>query len=308
METNNPVKLIRPLKSNSNDVSSSISEIESTGSVLSYVLRFQSQPCVETLIQSYEECIKSILNVDGVRYRYPLLGITQSLGTTHRAQCNFHLKTDDEFWGDITLYRADELSDSEMKNIELISSLLVHPLRSVIHQLSNSLLSSNDQTIGIANTALVEQLVTREAKLSQRERVPMSLILIDIDRFKNISDSANLIVRDEILFSVMKVMRASIRDTDLLFRYDNDTYCLILKGVTPKNAFKISERIRLAIDNNQFNATNTKQMHITVSSGVAELVSTDSIESIFQRASKAVQHAKKMGRNQSIIADGKFIS
>ncbi|MDW3094336.1 MAG: GGDEF domain-containing protein [Gammaproteobacteria bacterium] len=308
MEINKPIKLIRPLKPANHELTTSVTSSNSTGSVLNYALKFQSQICDKSLIQSYEECINSILNVSGVRYRYPLLGINHSLGITDNAQSNFHLKTDNEFWGDITLYRENEFSDNEMKNIELISSLLVHPLRSVINQKSNSLLSIHDQTTGIANSTLVEQLVTREAKLSHRERVPMSLVLIDIDRFNKISESANLIIRDEILYNVMQVMRARIRDTDLLFRYNNDTYCLILKGVTSNNAFEISERIRKEIDNNRLITINKKSTHITVSAGVAELLATDSIESIFERANNAVLHAKKMGRNQSIIADGKFIS
>ena len=305
MKANKPIKLIKP---HNLDKNSPVAMHESTVSVLSYALKFQSQLCVETLIQSYEECIQSILNISGLRYRYPLLGIAYSLGNTHQSQCNFHLETDDEFWGDITLYRENKLSDSEIKNVELISSLLVHPLRSVIQQKSNSLLSSNEETIGVANSTLVEQLVTREAKLSYRERVPMSLVLIDIDRFRRISESTSFIIRDEILYNTMRVMRSNIRDTDLLFRYDNDTYCLILKGVKASNAFEISERIRKSIDRHKFTTANNKPTHITVSSGIAELLATDSIETIFERATNAVQHAKKMGRNQSILADGKFIS
>mgnify|MGYP003640987853 CR=1 FL=1 len=305
METNKPIRQISP---HNMELETPETLFESTGSVLSYALRFQSQLCIETLLQSYEECIQSLFNIHGIRYRYPLLGATYSLGTTYNAQCNFQLNTNEEFWGDITIYRGKELTESEMKNIELISSLLVHPLRAIIHQKSNSLLSFNEETTGVANATLVEQLVTREAKLANRERVPMSLVLIDIDRFQNISESADFIVRDEILYNVMRVMRNCIRDTDLLFRYENDIYCLILKGVTDSNALQISERIRKAIDSYSFTTEKNKISHITVSSGISTLLKTDSIETIFDRTTRAVQHAKKMGRNQSIVADGKFIS
>ncbi|MFK8028218.1 MAG: GGDEF domain-containing protein [Gammaproteobacteria bacterium] len=305
MDTNTPLKLIKP---HDESKKSSLTTLESSNSVLNYALKFQSQPCIETLIQTYKECIQSILNINGIRYRYPLLNITYSRGSTDTTQCNFHLNTDEEFWGDITIYSKDALTDHEMKNIELISSLLVHPLRSVIQQKSYSLLSSNEETTGIANSTLVEQLVTREAKLSYRERVPMSLILLDIDRFQKFSQSENYIARDEILYNVMHVMRNNIRNTDLLFRYDNNTYCLILKGVTGKNAFDISERLRSAIDSHKFKPSNHKAIHITASAGISELLATDSIESIFERTTNAMQHAKKMGRNQSILADGTFIN
>ena len=301
MET---IRLVDP-QNNEDKKSSYLSG--NSGSVLNYVLKFQSQLCSETLIETYEECIQSILSISGVRYRYPLLGITHSVGMTVNTRCNLQLKTDDEFWGDITIYSNTAIPDDKMKSIELISSLLVHPLRSVIHQKANSLLTYNEETIGVCNSALVEQLVTREAKLSNREKVPMSMILFDIDRFQRISESSSFITRDEILFSIMKVMRSNIRDTDLLFRYSEDTYCLILKGVTPKDAHAISERIRNSVDCFEFRIDGKKPMHITISGGIAELQSTDSIETIFSRASNAVQHAKRTGRNQSIIADGKFI-
>ena len=305
MESNKQIRLIKP---HNGDPVSSVSTMESTNSVLSFALKFQSQLCIDSLIQTYEECIQSILKIKGICYRYPLLDINHTLGVTSGAKCNLHLNTDGEFWGDIALYRETKLSDKEMKDIELISSLLIHPLRAIINQKSNSLISSNEETTGVANTALVEQLAAREAKLSYRERVPMSLMLINIDRFQRVYKSTNFMTRDDLLYKVMTVMRINIRETDLLFRYINDTYCLILKGVTVNNAFNISERIRNAIDSHKFITANNEQVHITVSAGISELLSTDSIESIFERTTHAVQHAKKMGRNQSIIADGKFIS
>jgi diguanylate cyclase (GGDEF)-like protein len=305
METNKLVRLVKP---HTLEVKASVTVLESSGSALSYALKFQSQLCIETLIQTFEECMQSILNFDGIRYRYPLLGIAYSTGSTYKAQCTFHLKTDDDFLGDITLYKQSKLSDNEIKNIELISSLLVHPLRSAIQQKSNFLLSANENITGVTNAALVEKLVTREAKLSYREQVPMSLILFDIDRFQKFSEYTNFIARDKILYELMKIMCTNIRDTDLLFRYDNDTFCLILKGVTMSNAFGISERIRNAIDNHKFITAKNKPAHITVSAGITELLSSDNIESIFERTSHAVQHAKKMGRNQSIVNDGEFIS
>ena len=282
---------------------------EPKDSMLSFVLKFQSQLNIEGLLHSYNECVNSIHVITGVRYRYPLLGINHSIGNiTRQSHCHFQMENNDEFLGDLTIYHDQTIDKNKLKSIELVSSLLAHPLKNIIQEKSHTLLAGNEETVGIANATLVEQLVTREAKLANRERVPLSLILFDIDRFHRVTQMANNIVRDDILYQVIHVMRSNIRDTDLLFRYENDTYCLILKGVTTKNALVISERIRESIDSYNFKVINKNACHMTVSSGITELVATDSIESIFARATKAMQHAKKMGRNQSIIADGKFIS
>ena len=281
---------------------------DNTDSVINLVLRFQNQASIESLIESYSDCLQSILHIKGIRYRYPLLDLTHKIGSTNTTVCNLHLKAEDNFWGDITIYRDEVLTPIEMNNLELISSLLVQPLKATIQEKTNSVCSFDENIIGIENPHLVEQLVTREAKLSHREQAPMSIILFDIDRFKNIIDSENLIHRDQILYSVMKVIRMNIRDTDLLFRYENDTYCLILKGVDEKNAYSISERVRSAIDSYNFERNSLNSSHITISAGIAELKAADCIETIFSRAANAVNHAKNMGRNQSTVADGVFIS
>ena len=282
---------------------------ESKDSMLSFVLKFQSQLNIEGLLHSYNECVNSIHVITGVRYRYPLLGINHSIGNiTSQSHCHFQMENNDEFLGDLTIYHNQTIDKDKLKSIELVSSLLAHPLKNIIQEKSHTLLAGNEETVGIANATLVEQLVSREAKLANRERAPLSLILFDIDRFNNITSKANNIVRDDILFQVIHVMRSNIRDTDLLFRYKNDTYYLILKGVTAKNALEISERIRVSIDNHSFRVLDSKACHMTVSSGITELIPTDSIESIFLRATKAMQLAKKMGRNQSILADGTFIN
>ncbi len=280
---------------------------ESQNSVLYFVLRFQNQLTIESLFSAFDECIQSVHAISGIRYRYPLLGISHTIGNRVKQQCCLQIQSNDEFLGDITIFHNHPISRPALNSIELITSLVTHPLRAIIQDIANASLGCNNETIGVANATLVEQLVTREAKLAHREHVDMSLILFDIDRFNMISEARSFIIRDEILYQVMKVIRYHIRDTDLLFRYENDTYCLILKGVNTHNALLISERVRQAIDRYDFDIGNIKT-HITISTGIAKLESNDSIESIFTRAIHATQHAKKMGRNQSIIADGTFIS
>lgn len=297
------IKLVDPI-----NAQNSVIKAEPKDSVLSFVLKFQNQLSIESLLNTFDECIRSIHTISGVRYRYPLLGITHQVGHKSSPQCHLHLEAYDEFLGDITIYHDATINNAAIKSIELITSLLTHPMRAIIQEKANSLLAGSEETIGLANAVLVEQLVSREAKLAHRERVPMSVILFDIDRFDGVADDYGFITRDEILYQVMQAMRNCIRDTDLLFRYEDDTYCLILKGVNTENSLLVSERIRKAIDMCKFKVNTKKSLHLTISSGIAKLESNDSIESIFSRATKAMLHAKKMGRNQSIIADGLFIT
>ena len=279
-----------------------------SSSVLKLIYEFQSQPTIQELFSVYAENIHSVLPINGIRYRFPLLGIHFVDGLTRQAICNYQLTTEHEIWGDITIYRNHPFTEKELHQFKLITSLLVHPLKSAIIQASSSMQTDDGGVVGYPNPELVDQLITREAKLAARQHVPMSIVLFNVDRFNSICRTSGRIHGDKILYELMQVMCENVRNTDLLFRYHSDTYCLILNGIGGANAEVISGRVRHVIDKHNFSHANDKSLHITVSAGVAELLSTDSLDSIVSRANNALSLAKKSGRNHSVLADGRFVA
>ena len=281
---------------------------DQSGSVLRLIYEFQNQLSLEELFEVYAENIRAALPIDGIRYRFPLLAINLQHGVASSPICNYQLNTEHDVWGEITIYRKQHFSADEIHQFELITSLLVHPLKTAILHASASLYTDDGGIVGFANPDLVDQLIIREAKLAAREHVPMSVVLFNTDRFKRICDNFGHINSDKILYDIMQVMHSKLRDTDLLFRYHADTFCLILKGVTGEQATMISERIRNAIDEFSFHQANNKKLHITISAGIAVLDKQDCLDSILKRANNALLLAKNSGRNQSILADGVFIN
>ncbi len=281
---------------------------KASDSVLRLIYEFQNQLSVEELFEVYVENVSSTLPIDGIRYRFPLLAINLQHGTASHPKRNYQLNTKHDVWGDITIYRREDFSEGEIHQFELITSLLVHPLKSAIINASASLYTDDGGIAGFANPDLVDQLILREAKLAGREHVPMSIILFNTDRFKRICETFGHVYGDKILYDMMQVMYSKLRDTDLLFRYRADTFCLLLKGATGDQAFMISERVRSAIDIFRFRQANNKQLHITISAGIAVLEKTDCLDSILSRANHALLLAKNSGRNQSKLADGIFLS
>lgn len=281
---------------------------EQSGSVLRLIYEFQNQLSLQELFDVYAENICASLPVDGIRYRFPLLAINLQHGVASNAICNYQLNTKHDVWGDITIYRDKHFNNDEIYQFELITSLLVHPLKTAILHASASLYTDDGGVVGLANSDLVDQLIIREAKLAAREHVPMSIVLFNTDRFKRISNMFGHIHGDKILYDIMQVMHNKLRDTDLLFRYHADTFCLILKGVTGEQSMMISERVRNAVDAFSFCQENNKKLHMTVSAGVAVLEKQDCLDSILKRANNALLLAKNSGRNQSILADGVFIN
>lgn len=281
---------------------------EFSNSVLRTIHEFQNEFTFDELFTAYILSVRSILTIDGIQYRYPLLGIQLSDGNNQNPIYNFQLKTTNDFWGDITIYRKEAFSPLELQKMEVLTSLLIHPLKLAIIKASNSLMAEEGRIVGYPNPNFVEQLITREAKLATRERIPMAIVLFNADRFNYIRDISGHVYGDKLLYEIMQVMGNNIRETDLLFRYHGNTFCLILKGVTGLQATRIAERVRSAIDQFSFRHMGNRNLHITISAGIAELIKTDSIDTLVERANKALLLAKKIGRNQSILADGKFVA
>lgn len=128
----------------------------------------------------------------------------------------------------------------------------------------------------------------------QRTDVQGSLILVDIDHFKNINDTYGHQVGDRILVQVSSIIRSSIRNDDIAARWGGEELAIYLPTVSKPKAVQIAERIRDRVEEE----TDPK---VTVSCGISEWDSTHekiSVESLFYRADMALYEAKKNGRNR----------
>ena len=138
---------------------------------------------------------------------------------------------------------------------------------------------------------MIEQL---RGALERATWVTASLVLIDIDHFKSVNDSAGHVAGDTVLMGVAALARRLSRDSDLLFRLGGDEFLLYLPGVTRAGALAISERLRAAVEHSGLVPNCT----VTVSIGVAEVASKDDADSWMQRADAALYEAKNAGRNR----------
>ena len=72
---------------------------ETNESAVNFILKLQNQSCIESLLNTFDECIRSIWPITGIRYRYPLHDITHKLGEDNSAQCHLYLKANEQFLG-----------------------------------------------------------------------------------------------------------------------------------------------------------------------------------------------------------------
>ncbi len=134
-----------------------------------------------------------------------------------------------------------------------------------------------------------------------------SLALLDIDHFKMVNDKYGHLYGDEVLVQFSRLMSRSFRHQDMMFRYGGEEFALVLVGMTPEAAVPVLDSFRGTLEAYEFPQIGCK----TVSIGVAGISPGESVDTIINRADKALYYVKQNGRNrvccyETLVADGKL--
>ena len=136
--------------------------------------------------------------------------------------------------------------------------------------------------------------------LSIRHKKPLSLIMIDIDKFKNINDTFGHTIGDHVLVRLAHLLQESHRKSDFVCRYGGEEFVILLPETDLKNALSIAEDFREKIESCSISLENHQTIKFTVSLGVSQIDHSKdtSIENILNRADEALYIAKDAGRNR----------
>jgi diguanylate cyclase (GGDEF)-like protein len=277
-------------------------------SIAALVLKLQTTLNINQIIETFLESVKSEMPICGIEYEYPLLYTHIHHGRKTNCSCSYLLDVDNDTWGNITIYSDNDLSVEEKNSLDEYISTIIFPLRNAIKYENAIIVSSSESYLGLPNWGIMEGLITREAKLAIRQKKPFSLVLVDIDRFMELKDKNGPLYGDFIIRHVYETIQKTLRDTDILNRFGYDQFSLILSNTQSNDANMIANRIRMAVSNHDLkNSETDKNVRATISIGVTELETTDSVESLYARAYNALKLAKNSGRNIVKVADGKFL-
>ena len=130
---------------------------------------------------------------------------------------------------------------------------------------------------------------------------PVTLVMIDLDKFKDINDTYGHAAGDEVLRAVGECLaRSFIRKSDLVARYGGDEFAVILNDTTAQNATQVVERFLRLVEDIQIPYA-TDGMSVSCSAGYTEIHENDTVENLMVRADKGLYQAKKAGRNQAVF-------
>lgn len=142
----------------------------------------------------------------------------------------------------------------------------------------------------------IELYATESFSMQQREHV-MSIIMIDIDYFKNINDEYGHNIGDDVLRITAKTLQKPIRNVDIVCRWGGEEFIILLPTVDEQQAMRIAEKLRLAVEQENY----PKGLNITASFGVCEAQNNEGLEDLISRADYALYQAKKQGRNRTVL-------
>jgi diguanylate cyclase (GGDEF)-like protein len=218
-------------------------------------------------------------------------------GVEHEASAL--LQHDRRAAGLLLLARRDAFSDREQQILTIFATQ-VSMLLDTIHARERIVnLADTDDLTGIWNRRYFRRQLPQEIERSRTFNVPLSLLLFDIDEFKQINDSFGHVIGDVVLSELCGSVREILRPTDILARYGGDEFAVILPHTDLRGATKVAERILGRIASLTIPTDEEGAVQCSVSIGIAEFRREDAVANdLVRRADERLYLSKRQGKNR----------
>jgi diguanylate cyclase (GGDEF)-like protein len=153
-----------------------------------------------------------------------------------------------------------------------------------------------DGLTGLANRRAAADALHAEVARAERLETPLSVVLADLDGFKDVNDAHGHAVGDEVLRSFAAVLRETLRDSDVAGRWGGEEFLLLLPGAEEEGAVLLAERVRIAFASRGI--PRVGGLRVTASFGVAEYAGETRSEQLVAAADGALYRAKGAGKNR----------
>jgi len=167
-----------------------------------------------------------------------------------------------------------------------------------------------DSLTGTLNKRSFQRRLGEEVHLAERTNQPMSLLLLDIDHFKNYNDTSGHQEGDEVLRRLGGLLRGGVREDDAVARYGGEEFVVLYPAASKARAQRLAEALRAAVENERFAHGARQPMgRVTISGGVATFPedARDSV-GLVRAADQALYEAKAAGRNRIVLAVPKYLT
>ncbi|ROZ84580.1 GGDEF domain-containing protein [Pseudomonas neustonica] len=156
-----------------------------------------------------------------------------------------------------------------------------------------------DTLTGLANRAGLQKRMSEEFERWQRYGGQLLLVVLDVDHFKSINDRFGHLAGDKVLRLIALQLSRRLRKTDYIGRFGGEEFVVLMPGTTLEQGAIALEELRAGIEGSPFHFKN-EPVRVTISIGYTQFCKGDTLDTVFERADKAMYSAKDQGRNQVI--------
>lgn len=196
--------------------------------------------------------------------------------------------------------RAGQYGDNDLERMEAIGRVIAKSIENAKVHSAMRRMATVDGLTNVYNHRFFAEHFAREFKRAHRYNSSLSLLMLDIDYFKQFNDANGHLQGDYVLATVAKLLKSNVREVDLVCRYGGEEFAVILPETDVEQARVVADKIRRAIEEYPFKA-EAKQPggKLTISIGLAAgTTGIDSPNELVNRADVALYRAKKLGRNR----------
>jgi diguanylate cyclase (GGDEF)-like protein len=190
----------------------------------------------------------------------------------------------------LNIYKKQIIIIVSLVGVFIISIIII--VYKIVHN-SLELDVITDPMTKLYNRNYFNKVMTEQVGISRRYNSYFSLILIDIDYFKNVNDDFGHLKGDKVLILLAKILTDNIRNVDYIFRIGGEEFAIVAPNTNLKESKLMAEKYRLLVSETNFNLGRA----LTVSMGVAEYSTDKTNEMLFKDADRALYQAKDAGRN-----------
>ncbi|MBU1217435.1 diguanylate cyclase [bacterium] len=196
-----------------------------------------------------------------------------------------------------TTFKSKHGKSSTVHALSHLISVSTQELEDIQKELKT--LASTDPMTKLYNRRYFTDISLNFCKISQREKKPLSIIMLDIDKFKNINDTYGHTVGDLVLINLAELLQKSLRKSDIICRHGGEEFVVLLPETDLQGAAVVAEEIRKSVEK-AIVQIEKNTIKFTISLGVSEInfEQEQSIEQALNRADEAMYESKNSGRNR----------
>ena len=267
--------------------------INETNSPHDLVARLQTTLSIEEILTIFAEHAKQLINLSGLQFQ-SALGVSQSAGSdTSQTPYSFDLDIESERLGQLIYFSQFPMGKAIEAKLKQLHTALVYPLRNALMYTRVLRLATKDALTGLNNRSQFNDSLAQKLERCRRQHRPFSLMLLDLDNFKQVNDNFGHKIGDDVLQEFANVLRTSVRGTDSIFRFGGDEFALLIDDPEFTTNKVIADRIMSLVASSGLMA----QYDVTSSIGYTLANNQDCENEVFARADKGLYKAKAAGRN-----------